>query len=94
MTLIVPFAPGGGSDLASRLVANELSKALGQRIVIENKGGAGGNIGFAAGAKAPPDGYTLTTITQNITVNPHLTKDMPLDPLKDLQPIGVMVQVY
>ena len=94
ITLIVPFAPGGGSDLASRLVANELSKALGQRIVIENKGGAGGNIGFAAGAKAAPDGYTLTTITQNITVNPHLTKDMPLDPLKDLQPIGVMVQVY
>ena len=94
ITLIVPFPPGGGSDLASRLIANEMSKGLGQRIVIENKAGAGGNIGFNAGAKAAPDGYTITTITQNITVNPHLLKEMPFDPLKDLLPIGVMVQVY
>ena len=67
ITLIVPFAPGGGSDLVSRVVANELSKGLGQRVVIENKAGAGGNIGFAAGSSAAPDGYTLTTITQNIS---------------------------
>jgi len=94
ITLIVPFAPGGGSDLVSRVVANELSKGLGQRVVIENKAGAGGNIGFAAGSRAAPDGYTLTTITQNITVNPHVLKEMPFDPLKDLQPISLMVQYY
>jgi tripartite-type tricarboxylate transporter receptor subunit TctC len=93
ITLIMPFAAGGGSDFVSRLVAQGLSARLGQPIAVENRGGAGGNIGFAAGARAAPDGYTLTTITQNITVNPHMYRDLPFDPVQDFQPVTIMTEV-
>jgi tripartite-type tricarboxylate transporter receptor subunit TctC len=93
ITLVMPFAAGGGSDFVSRIVAQGLSARLGQPIAVDNRGGAGGNIGFAAGARAAPDGYTLTTITQNITVNPHMYRDMPFDPVRDFQPVTVMTEV-
>jgi tripartite-type tricarboxylate transporter receptor subunit TctC len=93
INLIMPFAAGGGSDFVSRVVAARLSARLGQPITVDNRGGAGGNIGFAAGARAAPDGYTLTTLTQNITVNPHIYRDMPLDPLRDFQPLSIMTEV-
>jgi tripartite-type tricarboxylate transporter receptor subunit TctC len=93
ITLIMPFAAGGGSDFVTRVVAQGLSARLGQPITVENRGGAGGNIGFAAGARAAPDGYTMVTLTQNITVNPHIYKDMPFDPLKDFAPLSIMTEV-
>jgi tripartite-type tricarboxylate transporter receptor subunit TctC len=92
ITLIVPFAAGGGSDLVSRLVMKHLGERLGQSIVIDNRGGAGGNLGMAAGSRAAPDGYTLTVITQNITVNPHMYRQMPFDPLGAFQLITTMVK--
>lgn len=93
ITLIMPFAAGGGSDFVSRVVAQRLSARLGQPIAVDNRGGAAGNIGFAAGARAAPDGYTLTTITQNVTVNPHLYREMPFDPVKDFRPVAIMTEV-
>src|SRR5262245_9296305 len=74
--IIVPFAAGGGSDTVTRIVASKLADRLGQPVTIENRGGAGGNLGMEAGARAPADGYTLTVVTQNLVVNPHLYKNL------------------
>lgn len=69
--MIVPFPPGGGTDILSRLVANKLTETLGWQIVVDNRAGAGGNIGLDAGAKATPDGYTMVMgQTSNLTINP------------------------
>ncbi|MBU1360523.1 MAG: tripartite tricarboxylate transporter substrate binding protein [Gammaproteobacteria bacterium] len=86
--IIVGYAPGGSSDVTARLISNRLSQELGQPVIVENKPGAGGNIGADAVARATPDGYTiLLAAAQQIVVNPSLYKNMPLDPLKDLAPI-------
>lgn len=86
--LVVPFVAGGATDIVARLVAQKLSAAWGQSIVVENRGGAGGNIGAEAVAKSPPDGYTiLVTSGSIVTVNPHMYKKMPFDARKDLIPI-------
>ena len=80
--IIVPFPPGGGVDLTARLMMEPLSKELGQSIVVENKGGAGGIIGVEAMSHAPPDGYTLSlTGAGTLTAGPHLRPKMPYDPL-------------
>ena len=80
--IIVPFPPGGGVDLTARLMMEPLSKELGQSIVVENKGGAGGIIGVEAMSHAPPDGYTLSlTGAGTLTAGPHLRAKMPYDPL-------------
>jgi tripartite-type tricarboxylate transporter receptor subunit TctC len=92
--IIVPFAAGGGSDAVTRIVANALSERLGQPIAVENRGGAGGNLGMEAGARAAPDGYTLTVVTQNMAVNPHLYKNLGFDPLKDFKPVALMNRFY
>lgn len=85
--LIVNFAPGGGSDNAIRPYVDRLSKALGQQVVIENKGGASGAIGAEFVAKSPPDGYTfLATPSLTMVILPHLRK-LTFDPLKDLVPV-------
>jgi tripartite-type tricarboxylate transporter receptor subunit TctC len=82
---IVPFAPGGGTDTVSRLIADQLSRSLGQTVVVDNKGGAGGNIGTFELARAAPDGYTLGLISvTSHTLNPMLYTRMPYDPDKDL----------
>ncbi len=85
---ICPFAPGGGTDTVSRLICEQLGRALGQQFVVDNKGGAGGNIGTAELARATPDGYTLGLISvASHTLNPMLYSRMPYDADKDI--IGV-----
>ncbi|MCG5261830.1 tripartite tricarboxylate transporter substrate binding protein [Cupriavidus gilardii] len=88
--LVVPYAPGGSADIAARLVADEWAKALAGTIVIENKGGAGGNIGVDAVAKAAADGYTIGLQTVSLAINPSLFARMPYDTQKDLAPIGMV----
>lgn len=88
--LVVPYAPGGSADIAARLVADEWGKALSGSLFIENKGGAGGNIGVDLVAKAAPDGYTIGLQTVSLAINPGLTPKMPYDTLKDLAPIGLV----
>jgi tripartite-type tricarboxylate transporter receptor subunit TctC len=88
LKLIVPFPPGGGTDLASRSVAARLGDALGQPVVIENRPGAGGTIGADAVAKSPPDGYTIGTATSSThPAAVALQKDLPYDPVKSFAPI-------
>jgi len=84
---IVPFAPGGGSDIVARVVGQRLSESLGQSVVIDNRPGASGNIGHALGAKAAPDGYTLILGSSNFVANPGLFQKNPYDPVKDFAPI-------
>jgi tripartite-type tricarboxylate transporter receptor subunit TctC len=91
--LIVPFAPGGSSDTVSRLVAQKLSAAFGQQVVLENRAGAGGNIGMDAVAKAAPDGYTLLFAAGSAAINVSLYDKMSFDPLKDLVPVSHVCNV-
>lgn len=93
LTLVNAFAAGGGSDFVTRIVAQRLAVRLGQPVTVENRGGAGGNIGFAAGARAAADGYTITNTTQNITVNPYMYREMPFDPVRDFQHVTIMTEV-
>lgn len=94
LRLIVPFPAGGSTDTLARLVAQRLGDALGQAVVIENKPGAGGNIGMDLGAKAAPDGYTLfLTSTSTIAVNPTLYAKLPFDPDKDVAPVILLSYV-
>ncbi|KRA09951.1 tripartite tricarboxylate transporter substrate binding protein [Acidovorax sp. Root568] len=88
--LVVPYAPGGSADIAARLITDEWGKALGGSLFIENKGGAGGNIGVDMVAKSAPDGYTIGLQTVSLAINPSLTAKMPYDTLKDLAPIGMV----
>src|SRR5688500_17714111 len=89
---IVPFAPGGGVDITTRTIAQRLGPALGQQLVIDNRGGANGNIGVELATKAPPDGHTLLMATTgNIVINPHIYSRLAVDPLKDLPPVGPAV---
>ena len=82
---IVPFAPGGGTDTVSRLICDQLARTFNQQFVVDNKGGAGGNIGTAELARAAPDGYTLGLITvASHTLNPMLYAKLPYDPDKDI----------
>jgi tripartite-type tricarboxylate transporter receptor subunit TctC len=86
---IVPFSPGGGTDTVSRLICDQLSRSLGQSFVIDNKGGAGGNIGTVELARSAPDGYTLGLISvASHTLNPMLYGKLPYDPDKDLVAIS------
>jgi tripartite-type tricarboxylate transporter receptor subunit TctC len=85
--IIVPFGPGGFTDVAARILQKELAPAIGQPIVIENKPGAGSTIGTAEVAKGQPDGYTLVMISTAHVISPHLYKSMPYDALKDFTPV-------
>ena len=85
---ISPFAPGGGADITSRVIAQKLTETLGQQVLVDNRGGAGGMIGVELGAKAPPDGYTMVLGTIGpIAINPSLYAKMAYDPVKDLVPV-------
>ncbi len=88
--LVVPYAPGGSADITARLVSEAWGKALGQAIVIENKAGAGGNVGVDSVAKSRGDGYTIGLQTVSLAINPGLFPRMPYDTLKDLEPIGMV----
>jgi tripartite-type tricarboxylate transporter receptor subunit TctC len=86
---ISPFAPGGGADITARAIAAKLSSALGQQVLVDNRGGAGGMVGVEMAAKSPHDGYTIVIGTiGNIAINPSLYAKMPYDPIKDLAPIS------
>jgi len=89
--MIVPFPPGGGTDILARMVANGLSETNGWQFVIDNRPGAGGNIGVELAAKAVPDGYTIAMgQTSNLAVNPNLYSSLPYDSLKDLTPVTLV----
>ena len=90
--IVVPFAPGGASDVLARLYGGEMQKSFGQSVVVENKPGAGGNIGAEAGAKAAPDGYTLTLVAHGfMSVNPHVYKSLGYDSIRDFAPVTQLV---
>ncbi|MBI4191218.1 MAG: tripartite tricarboxylate transporter substrate binding protein, partial [Betaproteobacteria bacterium] len=89
--VVVPYPPGGGADNVARPLAQKLSEALGQQVVIDNRGGAGGIIGADIVAKSKPDGYTLLDDAMAHGVNPALQK-LPFDTLKDFTPIGMIVR--
>ena len=91
ITLIVPYAAGGGNDVMARAAADKMSKTLGQQIVIENRGGAGGSIATRQIAKAEPDGYTLGLGgTGTLAINPTLYGNVGYDPRKDFAPVGLI----
>ncbi len=85
--IVVPFAPGGSTDVVARLVGQKLGMLWGQSVVIENRAGAGGNVGADVVAKAAPDGYTLLMASGSVTINPSIYAHMPFDTKKDLMPI-------
>ena len=92
--LICPFPPGGAVDIASRAIAQELSKNLGVTVTVDNKPGAGGNIGGAEAVRAAPDGYTIFMTTSGISaINPALYSKMPFDPIKDLVSVSALVSL-
>lgn len=94
VTLVIPFAAGGSTDLVGRLIAERMAAELGQPVVVENKGGAGGNLGAAQVAKASPDGYTILMGTvATHALNPALYKKMPYDPVTSFAPVSLLVVV-
>lgn len=90
--IIVPFAPGGGTDVLARLIAQKLTVSLGQQVVVDNRPGAGGNIGTEIAAKAPADGYTIVMVSASYAVNATLYQ-LAFDPVKDLAPVAQMASV-
>lgn len=94
ITLVIPFAAGGSTDLVGRLIAERMTQELGQTVVVENKGGAGGNLGASQVAKATPDGYTMLMGTvATHAINPALYKKMPYDPVTSFAPISLLAIV-
>ena len=91
VTLLVPFAPGGPTDIIARILAESLGRSLNQTFIVENRPGAAGNIGMGIAARAQPDGYTLLLTSTAIAVNPALYKKLPYDPFKDFEPISELV---
>ncbi|HEX2891020.1 tripartite tricarboxylate transporter substrate binding protein [Vineibacter terrae] len=88
--LIVPFAPGGTTDIVGRVLAQQLGEVWGQTVVVENRGGGGTVIGTEALARAPADGYSLMLATPDFTINPSLRRDLPYDPTRDFSPVGMV----
>lgn len=92
--LIVPFPPGGGTDILGRIVSNKLTTTLGWKVVVENKAGAGGTIGLDAAAKANPDGYTLVVgQTSNMSIAPSIMTSLPYDPVKNFSPVRLVASI-
>ena len=87
---IVPFPPGGGNDIVGRIVAQKLAEGLGQTVIVDNRGGAGGTLGTELAAKAPPDGYTLLINNISLAVNATLFPKLPYDTLTDLAPVTLV----
>ncbi len=93
--VIVPFVPGGATDVVARLIATHLTNNLGQQFYVENHGGAGGNIGMGLAATSPADGYTVLIISNSFIFNPFLYNKIPYDPIKDFTPVtGIATSPY
>src|SRR5215469_6849831 len=90
--LIVPYPPGGGTDIVGRVLGDKLRASLGQPIVIDNRGGAGGVLGTELAAKATPDGYTLLLVPTSHVINPSIYAKLPYDTVKDFAPITMVKQ--
>src|ERR1051325_1322972 len=92
--LVVPFPPGGPTDIVARPLAQNLSNNLGQQVIVDNRGGAGGNIGADAVAKSSADGYTLLMGTVGThAINPSLYKKLTFDPVRDFSPVSLVAQI-
>jgi tripartite-type tricarboxylate transporter receptor subunit TctC len=91
--MIVPFAPGGNTDIIARVFAPKMAEFIGQQIIIDNRGGAGSTIGTELAARAPADGYTLLMVSAAHTINPAMVKKLPYDSVKDFAPISVIADV-
>ncbi|MGZ9005474.1 MAG: Bug family tripartite tricarboxylate transporter substrate binding protein [Burkholderiales bacterium] len=91
--MIVPFAPGGNTDIIARIVVPGMSKFLGQQIIIENRGGAGSMIGTDVAAKSPPDGYTVLLVSAAHVINPAMVKKLPFDPVRSFAAISKVADV-
>ena len=87
---ILPFPPGGGTDILGRVIAERLTTNLGQPVVLENRGGAGGNVGAEAAARSAPDGYTIVLVAPSLAISPSLYSKLNYDPVKDLAPISLV----
>ena len=90
---IVPYPPGGGTDVIARIVQNKFQTVLGQSIVIENKGGAGGSVGTEMAAKSAPDGYTVLFTLSSHTINPAIFPKLNFDTIKDFEPVGLVASL-
>ncbi len=88
--MIVPFAAGGPTDVIARVVAQKLTEGMGQQVVVDNRAGAGGNIGMGLAAASAPDGYTLIVVSSSFVVNPGLYASIPFDPFKSFVPVSNM----
>jgi tripartite-type tricarboxylate transporter receptor subunit TctC len=88
--LILPFPPGGGTDILGRIIAERMAQDLGQPVVIENRGGAGGNVGAEAAAHSPPDGYTIVLVAPSLAISPSLYSKLNYDPVRDLAPVSLV----
>jgi tripartite-type tricarboxylate transporter receptor subunit TctC len=91
--MIIPFAAGGNTDIIGRIFAPKMAEILGQQVIIDNRGGAGGTIGTEALTRAAPDGYTLLMASAGHTINPAMFKKLPYDSVKDFVPIGIVADV-
>src|SRR3954447_6430544 len=90
---ILPFPPGGGTDILGRVIAERLSANLGQPVVTENRGGAGGNVGAEAAAHSAPDGYTIVLVAPSLAISPSLYSKLNYDPVRDFAPISLVATV-
>src|SRR5690349_3561655 len=91
--MLLPFPPGGGTDILGRLIAERLSAGLGQAVIAENRGGAGGNVGAEAAARSAPDGYTIVLVAPSLAISPSLYSKINYDPVKDFAPISLVATV-
>jgi len=93
LRFILPFPPGGGTDILGRIIAERLTANLSQPVVTENRGGAGGNVGAEAAAKSAPDGYTIVLVAPSLTISPSLYSKLNYDPVKDFAPVSLVATV-
>jgi len=93
LRFILPFPPGGGTDILGRVIAERLAANLGQPVVTENRGGAGGNVGAEAAARSAPDGYTIVLVAPSLAISPSLYSKLNYDPLKDFAPVSLVATV-
>ena len=91
--MVIPFSPGGNTDIIGRIFTPKMGELLGQQIIVDNRGGAGGTIGTAYAVRQAPDGYTLIMVSAGHTINPAMIKKLPYDSIKDFAPIGVIADV-